>query len=90
MEEPVSIDSLQKAMTLEQLRDPARYWIVSDAEIKKATASWPNRSRTMEDIYRENRRGRLIVNPTLQSRQPMEEMIRRPEYLAWCEAREAR
>lgn len=67
--------------TNESLRDPARYWVVSDAEIRKYTASWPKQSRTIDDVYRENRRGRetsLYVRPR---------SVCPNEYIRWCEER---
>lgn len=36
--------------TLRSLREPAHYWVISDAQLKRDL-----RGRTIEDVYRENR-----------------------------------
>jgi hypothetical protein len=39
--------------TLQSLRQPAKYWVVSDAQLKRDLAG-----RTLRDVYRDNRAGR--------------------------------
>ena len=39
--------------TLHSLRNPAKYWVISDAQLKRDL-----KGRTLKDVYRENRAGR--------------------------------
>jgi hypothetical protein len=43
--------------TLHSLRNPAKYWVISDAQLKRDL-----KGRTIKDVYRENRAGREACN----------------------------
>lgn len=44
--------------TLDSLRNPARYWVVSAVKLQRDL-----KPRTLDDVYRENRAGRIVVSP---------------------------
>lgn len=93
--------ALSPTTTLATLRAPSRYWVISDAQLKRDL-----RGRTLADVYRENKTGRYTnekytprqqVTAWNSSRREYEEVTvgglgDRPgeiaaEYRAWCKAK---
>ena len=73
---PVSIESLPKTMTLDQLRNASRYWIRDvERDLKP---------RTIKQIYAENRAGRTVTGAY---RPRTDTGNLEAEYLAWCKAK---
>ena len=77
--------------TLASLRDPSRYWIVSDAQLARDL-----KPRTLRTIYAENRRGRDALAGSYVARWETGYSNGgglfggadiKAEYLAWCKAR---
>jgi len=80
--------------TLASLRSPARYWVISDAQLKRDL-----RPRTIKDVYRENRALRGIERKYVPRNfgetdsggnfdgLGIDRRSLRSEYLEWCAAR---
>lgn len=82
--------------SIHQLRQPSRYWVVSDGQLARDL-----KPRTLADVYRENRAGREAPKHRYVPRYQLPHMInesagglfdRRPgsildEYLEWCRQR---
>ena len=68
---------MPSTMTLAQLRNSSRYWIVSDAQLKRDLKGPPS----IDDIYRLNRAGREFA---AKARDYAADLAR---YQAWCEAK---
>jgi len=47
---------LPSSSTIQQLRQPGKYWVVSDAQLKRDLAG-----RTLKDVYRDNHAGRMTI-----------------------------
>lgn len=75
--------------TLHSLRNPAKYWVISDAQLKRDL-----KGRTIKDVYRENRAGREACSGKYEPRTMDSPTIAlgprsgngrlREEYLEWC------
>jgi hypothetical protein len=78
--------------TLASLRNPAKYWVISDAQLKRDL-----KGRTIKDVYRENRAGReacsgkyeprTMDGPSIATGPRKGNPSLREEYLEWCATR---
>ena len=64
----------------ESLRDPARYWVISDAQLAR-DLRLNGKGRTIEDVYRENR----ACRERPKDRRCYQSDL--PAYQAWCKAK---